>query len=352
MTASPPPDTGPLTAVARGVVGLADAAQSSGFRLPYPPSLQLALDRVVLDGLSRRVAVPRGVPELLVWCREREPREWLPVPPGFLTDGSRLISRTAIEPTRTCAELASLGPDGVLEQEAESLMAKLADSCGSIPRFAQCRDFLIHRPVVLRFDPTEMLQPSRAQAWRLVKDLYKPVPDHFPAEGLVHSCSGCGLLAKADTADGPWCEGGCASEDRKLDVSHQPGQALALTRALRLFVALPGRTELEVRSRLGPRSGPFSVDLGVHQIPGPGRSPRAYLVYDRAQPVPAALRAAEVAERFGGHLDVVVPDRGAADRTYRRAFDRALPGGAQVRLWSVSEFVTHESADKTRSEHA
>ncbi|WP_035793735.1 pPIWI_RE_Y domain-containing protein [Kitasatospora mediocidica] len=340
-----------LAAVARGVYDLA-TSQPSAFRLPYPPSIQLALDRVVLDALTRRVAAPHGVPELLSWCREREPQEWLVTPRAFLTAGARLIHPTAGEPTRTCAELASLGPHGVLEQEAESLMAKLADSCGTAARFAQCRDFLIHRPVVLRFDPVEMLRPSRAQAWRLVKDLYGPVPSHFPADGLVHRCSACGLLAKAATADGSWCEGGCAPDERKLEVSHQPGQTLVLPPALRLFVALPGRTEMEVRSRLDAQSGLLSAGLGVHQIPGPQGVLRAYQVHDREQPVPAALRAAEVAARLGGELEVVVPDGRAACPTYRRAFDEALPVSAQVRLWSVSEFTTHESSDGTWGSHA
>ncbi|MFE1320896.1 hypothetical protein [Kitasatospora phosalacinea] len=352
MTANLPPDIELLTAVARGVIALADAPLSAVFRLPYPAVLQLALDRVVLDGLDRRVPVPRGVPNLLAWCRQRGPEEWLPLPRGFLDPGSRLIHPTAGEPTRTCAELASLGPDGLLEQEAESLLGKLADSCGSAARFMQCRDFLIRRPVLLRFDPVEMLQPALAHTWRLVRDLYKPVPRHFPADGLVHGCTGCGLLAKAGTANDPWCEGGCPPEERTLDTSHQPGQVLALPRALRLFTALPGRTELGVRSRLGTRSGPFSPDLGVHQIPGPGRTLRAYQVHDREQAAPAALRAAEVAGRFGGLLEIVVPDRRTADRTYRQVFERSLPVGAAVRLWSATEFTAHERTHGTRRGHA
>ncbi|MER8104819.1 hypothetical protein [Kitasatospora sp. NPDC094016] len=351
MTVDGPSDTELLAAVARGVIDLT-ATQPSTFRLPYPSSLQLALDRVVLNAIIRRAPVPRSVPELLCWCRERTPEEWLTLPRDFLTPGARLIHRAVGEPTRTCAELASLGALGVVEQEAESLMARLADSCGSPARFTQCRDFLIRKPVVLRFDPVEMLQPSRAQAWRLVKDFYGPVPSHFPADGLVRCCSGCGLLAKAETADGSWCEGGCAPDERKLEVSHQPGQALVLPLALRLFVALPGRTELAVRSRLGERGGPFAAGLGVHQIPGRNGALRAYQVHDREQPGPAALRAAEVAARLGGQLDVVVPDSRAASPAYRQAFEQALPVGARVRLMSVSEFTGHESTDGTWRGHA
>ncbi|MFE4358408.1 hypothetical protein [Kitasatospora sp. NPDC056800] len=351
MTGTDHPGIELLTAVARGVLDLT-AAPPSTFRLPYPSSLQLALDRVVLDALLRRAPAPRSVPDLLSWCRGRAPEEWLSLPGDFLVPGSRLIHPDAGEPTRTCAELASLGPDGVLEQEAQSLLARLSDSCGGPARFAQCRDFLIDRPVLLRFDPMELLQPSLAHTWRLVKDLYGPVPSHFPSEGLVHCCSGCGLLAEADTGDGPWCEGGCAPEVRKLETSHRPGQTRVLPLALRLFLALPGRTELKVRAHLGTRSGPLVTALGVHQIPAHDGVARAYQVQDREQPVPAALRAAEVAAALDVRLDVVVPDDRAANPVYRRAFEWALPAGAQVRLRSVSEFAAHVPTDGTRRDHA
>ncbi|MFB7674222.1 hypothetical protein ACFC26_22690 [Kitasatospora purpeofusca] len=346
-----PAGTELLTAVTRGLIALA-ATPPSTFRLPYPSSLQLALDRVVLDTISRRTPVPRSVPELLSWCRERAPQEWLALPRDFLNPDARLIHPAAGHPTRTCAELASLGPYGVVEQEARSLLTRLSDSCGSPARFAQCRDFLIRRPVLLRFDPMELLQPSLAHTWRLVKDLYGPVPDGFPSDGLVHSCSGCGLLAKADTADGPWCEGGCAPEERKLDTSHQPRQARAVTLALRIFLALPGRTELEVRARLGERSGSSATVLGIHRIPGPDGNPRTYQVQDREQPVPAALRAAELAAGLDEQLDVVVPDVRAASPMYRQSFERALPADAPVRLWSVGEFTADESANRTWRDHA
>ncbi|MFD7904620.1 hypothetical protein ACFV4G_20510 [Kitasatospora sp. NPDC059747] len=351
MTAHEPPGTELLAAVARGVIDLT-GIRPSAFRLPYPASLQLALDRVVLESITRRTTVPRSVPELLTWCRERAPMEWLFLPRDFLTPGARLIHPTADEPTRTCAELASLGRHGALEQEAQSLLSKLADTCGSPARFAQCRDFLIRRPVVLRFDPMELLQPSLANTWRLVKDLYGPVPDHYPADGLVHCCSGCGLLAKTDTAGGRWCEGGCLSEDLKLDASHQPGKALVLPLALRLFLSLPGRTELEVRARLGDRSAPLLAVLGIHRIPGRNGEPLDYQVQDREQPIPAAQRAAEAASGLDGQLNVVVPDDRTRSPVYRQAFELALPPGARVRLRSVSEFTASEPTDGTRRGHA
>ncbi|MGW1713603.1 pPIWI_RE_Y domain-containing protein [Streptomyces sp. NBC_01485] len=353
MTEDKRTDIDLLVGVARGVIELTSIARSSAFRLPYPSRVQLALDQMVLSGITQGHPVPAGVPDLMSWCRERGPEEWgLELPDGFLIAGARLIHPTAGEPTRTCAELASLGPHGVPEQEAETLLAGLAGACGTEERFAACRDFLIRRPVMLRPDPMELLRPTTAQTWSLVKGLYSAVPDRFLSDGLVHCCTGCGLLAKSVTAGGPWCEGGCPPGDHKLETTHEPQSALALPLALRLFLALPGRTEQAVRSRLTDQVELLPLSLGVHRITGQDVTVRAFQVHDRVQPGPAALRAAEVAALLGRPLDIVVPDGVAARPGYRQQFDRALPADAQVRLLSASDFTAPGPAGRPRRNHA
>ena len=329
-----------LTAVARGVIELTSMPRALEFRLPYSLSLQLALDRVELAGLTHGQHVPRSVPELLRWCRELGPERWpLTLPSGFLTPATRLIQPVAGEATRACAELASHGPAGILEQEAETLLAGPADSCGTVDRFAACRDFLIDRPVILRFDPAELLRPAVVQTWRLVRELYTPVPDRFPVDGLVYRCSGCLLLASSSTVDGSWCEGGCPPEDQKLEPSHEPEQALALPLALRLFLALPGRVERAVRRRLEGHARLLPQGTGFHRVTGWNGTSRVFQVHDRELPTLAALRAAQAAARFDGPLDVVVPDRLTASPGYRAAFHRAVPIDTRVCLLSVSEFT-------------
>ncbi|MEV7678068.1 hypothetical protein AB0O64_05825 [Streptomyces sp. NPDC088341] len=353
MTEDKGTDLDLLIAVARGVIELTSIARSSTFRLPYPPGMQLALDRLVLSAMIRGRPVPAGVPDLMSWCREREPQEWgLELPHGFLTPGARLIHPTVGEPTRTCAELASLGSYGGPEQEAETLLAGLAGTCGTVERFAACRDFLIRRPVILRPDPMELLRPTVAQTWNLVKGLYGPVPDRFPADRLVYCCTGCGLLAKAVTAGGPWCEGGCPAGDHKFEISHEPHSAVVLPFALRLFLALPGRVEQAVRSRLTDQAELLSLGSGVHRVVGQDGTLRTFQVHEREQPGPAALRAAEVAAELDGPLDIVVADGVGKRPGYHRHFDRALPAGAQVRLLTVSDFTAPEPVDRTRRNHA
>ncbi|MQS38586.1 hypothetical protein FFZ77_24255 [Streptomyces katsurahamanus] len=333
------------------MIELASKDQLSAFELPYPASIQLALDRVVLTGLTHGGPTPTGVPELLAWCRRPGLAGWpLELPGTLLTADARLIHPAVREPTRTCAELASHGPQSVTEQEAEALLTGLADICGTVERFMACRDFLIQRPVILRFDPMELLQPARAQTWNLVKGLYGPLPTRFAADELVHCCTGCGLLAKPVTKEGPWCEGGCPSEGREFVMSHEPRLSRALPLSLRLLLALPGRIEQAVRARFRERPRLIPLGLGVHRVNHPDGTPRVFQVHDREQPGLAALRAAETATRLGEPLSIVVPD-GPAYLGYRRRFELALPTDAQVQIVSASEFTAPGPA-RARRNHA
>ncbi|MEU5400195.1 hypothetical protein ABZ348_12995 [Streptomyces sp. NPDC005963] len=352
MTDSEQTDIDLLTAVARGVIELAATNHLPAFQLPYPPSVQLALDRVVLAGLTHDGPIPTGVPDLMAWCRRPGLTGWpLELPGTLLTADARLIHPAVWEPTRTCTELASVGPQGVSEQEAEALLMGLADVCGTVERFADCRDFLIQRPVILRFDPMDLLQPARAQTWNLVKGLYGPLPARFGADEVVHCCTGCGLLAKPVTAEGPWCEGGCPSEGREFDMSHEPRLSRALPLSLRLLLALPGRTELAVRAQFTERARLIPRGLGVHRVNHPDGSFRVFQIHDREQPGLAALRAADTAARLGEPLSIVVPD-GPAYPGYRQRFELTLPTDAQVRIFSASEFTGSGPIVRARRSHA
>ncbi|MBP5936925.1 hypothetical protein [Streptomyces acidiscabies] len=343
-----------LAAVARGVIELSRADQAVTFRLPYPPRIQLALDRVVLAGLTRDRPVPGSVPELLAWCRDKDLADWWPLklPDNFLTAGARLVHAVGNEATRTCAELASYGPDGFLEGEAEEVLAILADACGTEERFAACRDFLIRRPVILEYNPIEFLKPALAHTWKLVQGIYGPVPDRFRVHRMVYRCAGCLLLAKPVTVDTSWCEGGCRPGERVLESTRQPEQTCVLPLGLRLFLSLPGRTELTVRSRSARRTHLFRQRTGLHRFVSHDGSTRAFQVHDREQPVLAALSAAETVAGLDVPLDVVIPDEAANGPGYREAFGRALPDGVKIRLLSVSEFTAPRQEGLEEGEHA
>ncbi|MFI1015381.1 hypothetical protein [Streptomyces sp. NPDC020965] len=343
-----------LAAVSRGLIDLAQMTQVATFRLPYPPDLQVALDRLVLAGLLRNRPVPGGIPELLLWCREKNPTAWWPLelPDGFLSVDARLIHGGSKEATRTCAELASWGPEGVVESEAVALLAELADSCGTVERFATCRDFLINRPLLLQYNPIEFLGPTVAHTWRMVQGLYGPVPDRFWIDRTVYSCSGCSLLAKPIAPETSWCEGGCHPGEHVLQSTQQPEQSRILPLALRLFLALPGRTERAVRSALPSRTRLLPRGPGLYEFAGPDGTAGVFQVQDREQPVPAALRAAETAAGLPGPLHVVAPHRLVTSPGYRESFESALPVGSGVRLLSADKFTGQRQAARAARERS
>ncbi|MFJ9572625.1 pPIWI_RE_Y domain-containing protein [Streptomyces bacillaris] len=352
MTESEQTDVDLLAALARGVVELAETSRSSAFGLPYPTEVQLALDRWVLAALTRGESPPVGVPQLMTWCRQPRLGGRLALPADFLFADACLIDPVADEPTQTCAELGSFGRHGVVEQEAETLLAGLVEACAGAERFAKCRDFLIRRPVLLRLDPMELMQPSVAQVWNLVKGFYGPVPARFSADDAVHVCSGCGLLAKPFGKEAPWCEGNCPPDGRGFVTSHDPRLARAIPFALRLFLALPGRTEQAVRAVLAERVSLLPSGLGVNRAVALDGGPRLFQCHHREQPGPAALRAAETAALLGAPLDIVVPDRVAERPGYRASFEVTLPEGAPVRIFSATEFTSAGSSRRERRSHA
>ncbi|WP_405939916.1 hypothetical protein OG338_27555 [Streptomyces sp. NBC_00726] len=340
-----------LAAVARGVLDLSGMSRPAALRLPYAASTQLAFDRLVLTYLQQDRPPPLSIPGLMSHCTDLLTTWPLALPPGLLTDDARLIGQSSAEPTRTCAELASYGRLGTWEQSASDVMADLADACGAPERFASCRDFLITHPVIPNPDTSSLMRPTTIRTWRVVRDLYKPAPERFTAGRTLFTCTECLLFAKPTSGDGAWCEGGCTIQ-RGLERVEDPKHPIALPHAVRLFLALPGRTELLLRGKL-PGGTPLvpTGTGGLRLVRGDGTSD-ALRVLDREQPALAALRAAELAALEGSPLDVVMPDAIDGLPGYRNAFGRHLPADARVRLRTVSEYTASYRNDTLGRTHA
>ncbi|KOV12141.1 hypothetical protein ADK60_33195 [Streptomyces sp. XY431] len=340
------PDFELLAAVARGVLDLSDVPRPAALRLPYPASTQLAFDRVVWTCLKQDRPAPLSVPDLLSRCRDLLTTWPLALPPGVLTDDARLIDRGSAEPTRTCAELASYGRLGRLEQGADRVIADLANACGAPERFASCRDFLIAHPVILNPDSSKLMRPATIRIWRLVRELYEPVPENFLTDHTVSTCTECLLFAKPTEGAGAWCEGECRKRPGGLEKAEVPKHPIALPRAVRLFLTLPARTELALREKLAGWSGLVPTGTGSLRLVHEDGTDRAVRVLDREQPALAAFRASELAALEDSPLDVVMPDAVVDRPGYRKAFDHNLPDGALVRLRSVSEFTAPYQNDR------
>ena len=338
-----------LRDLARAMCALAAVGRTGVISLPYPPVVQRALDRVVWACLDRGERPPDSVVELVAWCSERTPAQWpLPVPAGFLRPTSVLVDPRVRMPTRTCVELCADGTNDAPDQEAQQLIRRLSETSTDAASIDSTRTFLIDHPV---FDRTTAQQPRHMAIWRRVHSLYARVPALHRFERFVPTCPTCGLLARLDAKRRlSWCEGElCPHGVAVPDPMRTADEVMLLREPLRQFVALPGRTERQLRTGLtGLGVGCTLVDAadGTLELDVPVRGRRIIRVVDRIEPALLAATAAGWPDSL-----VVVPDRLVEHNpAYRKAFAAARPPATDIPLMSVSELVAlvHIATDETR----
>ncbi|AQA14849.1 pPIWI_RE_Y domain-containing protein [Streptomyces malaysiensis] len=327
-----------LCGIARSLIALGKERNIASYSLPYPRLAQLTLDRVVLHCALHRKEPPTGVPGLAEWWeRSAEGNHPLPLPAGFLKDGSRLLDPGTGKATRTCAELASYGPYGTLDRDAADLLDGLEAACKHPELFERCRTFLIARPVIDAEAPIEMARTHAAlTVWRRVRHLYAPPADHEVVRGKVAVCAGCGLPARADEGERTtWCESGRCTVGTAASV-HPADRKLLLPYSLRLFLSLPGATETRVVAGLRSR-GIFpelvSGGLGAYGFTDPVGVKWVMRVLDREEPALLADRATRLFAQEPHRSLVALPDE-LLHRTpgYRDAFQRHVPPGVRISL--------------------
>ena len=306
-----------LYAVARSFFELAAQRRTDSFRLPYPSNVQLTLDRVVLDCLRRGVSPPLSVPDLVRQFTAGTTAEPpIVMPAGLVPQNAPLISDLTRLPTRTCAELASAGPYGIVEQEAERTLTEIADACPSIDSFEACRDFLIANVAVSPQEARSLTASSRTSlTWQRLKGVYAEVPAAYTTremgERVFVRCPACGFPA-LPLPDERWvCESGYC-EAIKVPDRHPIEGTLLLPTPLRLFLALPGGPEQAIRHRLasaGITTALVPGGLGAYRFTHPTGETGVLRVYDREQPALLAVRLAEEAAHPGEHRIAVIPDR-------------------------------------------
>jgi hypothetical protein len=338
-----------LRLLARTMIELGRVGRTGVISLPYPPFVQRTLDRIVSICLDRGERPPGSVPELVSWCAERTPDRWpFPVPADLVRPDSVLVDSDARMPTRTCLELSSGGPEGSPEQQARNLLRQLDEAGGAAGWIRRSRGFLIDHPIV----PNDLTvrQPEHMAMWRRVKHLYERVPFAHIVDRRVSTCPTCGLLARAERGRLTWCEAELCPRD--LAPSILRADAVWLLRdPLRLFLALPGRTERRVCDELASAGvGITFIDAveGTYELSTPVRGKCIVHVLDRVEPV---LLAAAVT-RWPGSL-VVGPHR-LIDRLagYRAAFADAMSPAIDVTLVSDEELIALAGGKRKESGHA
>ncbi|MFJ7327894.1 hypothetical protein ACIQVN_16905 [Streptomyces cyaneofuscatus] len=341
-------DTGLFRELARTVAALAEVQGLRSFALPYPGLAQRALDRTVLHCLDIGETPPKSLPELWEWCRARPSDDPLfAVPASLLAPGTTLVHPVGRMPTRSCLELASYGPDGGVAAHAGALLADLEARCGTGERYRRCRRFLARHPVVHQQD---RFGPGWSKAvWSQVKDLYGPLPESLLVDGVFLRCPVCGLPAlprerdqpvsgPPATEDGLWCEGEECPRDDAPELIRDPEQAWILRSPLRMFLALPHRTEEAAREaldRAGIGHEALPAPLCAYRLtdtgPSTGSDTVDIQVYDRLQP---ALLAAHLTDGAmpADRILVVVPQALAGRDGYRETFVDSLPAPLRDRL--------------------
>lgn len=324
--------------LSRIVVALADHGGLRSFTLPYPPTAQSTLDRVVLHCLYTGEVPPKSLPELLEWCRHRSAGD-LPftVSPALVTPEATLVHPIGLAPTRTCLELASTRPGGGAETTALELLAQLETRCGSAERYRRCRQFLAHKVMVHQED--RFKRGWSNAVWSRVRDLYHPVPEALLVEGTLLRCADCHLPARLRGRRAPehgalvsgentWCEGEECPHGVRLELIRDPDQVRILGRPLRAFVAIPLRVEeaaLTELDRFGVGYEALPGELNAYRLLGVGQRARTLHAYDRLQPTLLAARFASRTAEIADGTAVVVPRRLADRAGYRTAFVAALP---------------------------
>jgi hypothetical protein len=305
------------SAVARSFFELAAVRRTDSFRLPYPRDVQLTLDRVVLDCLRRGVSPPLSIPDLV----RRFTADATEEPPivmsnGLVPAGVPLISDLTRLPTRTCAELASAGPAGLVEQEAERILTQIADACPSVESFETCRDFLITNIVISPQKARALTgHPGTSMTWQRLKKLYEEVPDAYVTremgERVFVRCRECDLPA-LPLPDEHWvCESGYCKVIESPDRLPLNGTRLLPT-SLRLFLAIPGGPERAIRRRLtsaGITTTLVPGGLGAYRFTHPTGNTGVFQVFDREQPALLAARFSEEPAHSGQCEIAVIPDR-------------------------------------------
>jgi len=249
-----------LHLVATGVITATRLAEKGkAVSVPYPPALQLGLNRLALASVRRRATPPQGVPELMHWCQQPI-RYW----PLDLSGHEAILSDTLLDgllPTGMCETWACASADVEAELTEQELLRGALDVCqnANAPQsYVALRRLFIERPVLTSFEFQQKLGELDLQRLNAhLTNAYEASPIAcVTGDGQLHCCAGCGNLLL-------WTvDGGLTCEEQRCRRKHANGvvsvgpvipareEPVWLKRGLRRFVAAPGRAELRLEMKL------------------------------------------------------------------------------------------------------
>jgi hypothetical protein len=264
-----------LGAVAKALVVLDELADLATFRMPYPPAVQRALDRLTLHCLLRDARPPSSVPGLVRWGYDRPLGMWpLVLPADVYPEHGVLLDERSGAPTALCHEIALWAEtDNPFLEVSRQLraMAALADEHDRAEEYPALREILADNPVLTddEFNEVRLLSSIRVLDDQLTA-CYVPIGPGYEVDGEVRGCAGCGgPLLPADEEDW-WCE----RDECAVEGTMRPGARWACAarvliqgdRRHRQFVAGPGRAA----RRFGAELAASGFKVGYWPLSGPG----------------------------------------------------------------------------------
>ena len=246
--------------IATGVVKAARLAEKGyAVSVPYPSSLQLGLNRLVLASIRRHVNPPLGIPDLMHWC-QRPLRDW----PLDLSDHEGILSETLLDgllPTGMCETWACAAADVEAELTEQELLRSALSVCqdANAPQsYVALRRLFIEQPVLTSFELQQKLGMAELERMNAhLSNAYESAPVACVTEDKQYlCCAECGNLLLRMVDGGLICEEqrcrrkqvkGMAVIGRIIPAHEEP---VWLKRGLRRFVAAPGRAELRLEMKL------------------------------------------------------------------------------------------------------
>ncbi|EIV91823.1 HU-CCDC81 and SPOR domain-containing protein [Frankia sp. QA3] len=268
-------DEGLLGAVASALVAIDELQNLTMFQMPYPSSVQRALDKIVLHCLYQGALPPGSVAALVRWGYERPLGTWpLMLDTGIYPVDGFLIDEESGSPTELCHEIALCAEtDNPLWEASHRMatLAALATERGQDSTFGTMRSVLAKHPMLTNelFNAVRFANNLGALEKRL-GEFYQKIGPEYEVDGAVFPCAHCGTPLLPTDAGSWWCEreecsaGGPVSPDDPVDWDAKV--SIQTDRRHRQFVSGPGRAVLRIASSLAlPR---VTVRLWPAQSPG------------------------------------------------------------------------------------
>jgi hypothetical protein len=252
-----------LRLLASGLVDLADRVGTGRpVRLPYPVSLQRALDRLSVMSLAVGKNPPQSVADLLRWC-SKPLSEWELRLAGDGGDNSvRLL--VGGQPSRDCQELVVAASDVEAEVREQRIILEALDVCRAHERpdaYVAFRELLVAKPAMSELElATELARPELTLVVPQLQRAYASAPPEALAVGAAEVCAHCGNLLLPGLFGRSECaETDCTEATQVLRTLDADEGVRWVGREIRTWVCAPGRAELRIRDRLA-RSG-VTVEL-------------------------------------------------------------------------------------------